>query len=84
VKLLGAEIEYGKPGAGGPFEILIDAPAGFHWASDGVHCLVESQWSDQPTRELWEDALNRVGHGLEACDPDSQDCQDAAESEAAS
>jgi hypothetical protein len=68
---LGGEIEIRK--GDGPFEIIIDAPDGKLWASDGLHCLVHSQWDDQPTIELWRDALERVRAGLEPCEDDECD-----------
>jgi hypothetical protein len=73
VEQLGAEIEYYKTPAG-RFEIIIDAPAGMIWWSDGLHCLVHSQWDAetksgrQPTEELWRDALDRIKLGLTKCE----------------
>lgn len=70
---LGGEIEIRK--GDGPFEIIIDAPEGFLWTGDGLHCLVHSQWDDQPTIELWRDAWRRINAGLERChDPECDEC----------
>lgn len=70
----GAAIEYGNIGVGNVFEILIDAPEGWHWMSDGIHQLVESRWSNEPVANLWQDALERMEYGLEPCD---DDCDEA-------
>ena len=73
VKELDAEIEIRN--GDGPFEIIIDAPDGFIWSGDGLHCLVHSQWDDQPTTELWQDAFSRMSNGLEKCnEPDCDYC----------
>lgn len=65
VEAVGGEIEIRK---GHPFEIIIDAPDGYLWKGDGLHCLVHSVWDDQKTTELWQDAWRRISDGLEQCD----------------
>lgn len=73
---LNGEIEIRK--GNGPFEIIIDAPDGYLFAGDGLHCLVHSQWDTDPTGPLWQDALNRMSYGLEPCDdPDCDVCNEA-------
>lgn len=67
---LNASIEYGDIGIGNVFEILIDAPDGWHWAGDGVHQVVESRWHNELIANLWQDALERIEYGLEPCDDD--------------
>lgn len=75
VEALGAQITFGRTD-NGVFEILVDAPEGQHWACDGIHQLVESQWDKEPVGNLWQDALERISYGLELCDPDDPNCAD--------
>ena len=66
---MGARVIYG--GRGANFEILVDAPDGYHWADGGVYELVVAQWSKDdvhPQAELWDDTYNRMICGLEPCD----------------
>lgn len=68
-KALGASLIFGGRFSEQTLEITCEAPKGFHWAGEGVHELVTSQFSDDPSEEsLWADMIGRMCEGLEACD----------------
>lgn len=70
---LGVTLDYG--GMGTDFEITVDAPDGYHWASE-THQLVESIWDDQKPADLWKSIADRMSQGLEKCDTANADCAD--------
>jgi len=59
----------------GDWSMNIDAPVGYIWTGDGVHCRVAVGTTKT---ELWEDAINGIDMGLDACeDLDCDACTSA-------
>jgi hypothetical protein len=57
------------------YELLVDAPDGCVFASDGCHQHVNQQGYGEPRSDCYASALSRLTMGTEPCtDPDCEIC----------
>ena len=49
-------------------DVEVEAPKGFHFEGEGLHCLVGSQWDGQSASDVYDDLLDRMSGGLSRCD----------------
>jgi len=52
-------------------EVRAVAPAGYHWATDQLHVLVEGYTLGNKA-EAWADLVDRMSDGVEECTPDCE------------
>ncbi len=57
---------------GDPYEVLIQAPKGFHF-DEGIHEMVNSTWDDESPADIWRNAYTRLS--ISILDPCTKECE---------